>query len=307
MASSSDQSVQSETVSRRCTGCGSLVDLPADLVASTCSYCGSSLVDTDRAAAAVDKVAPFRMERSVARARLSGYLSGKLFAPDAVRKLRVDERGLRGVLVPFWSYDGVVRSRYSADVGITYLETRTYTDSEGKRRTKTVPKTEWFPLSGTVARRFHDHLVSASKGLPEKESNALEPFDLGWARDFDPRMISGFEAELPSVESDAADETARQELETAERHRIARDFLPGDRNKVRDLHSEVTVEDREIVLLPVWTSCFVHNGNPYRILVNGQTGKAAGKVPLSIPKILLAVGLALALITGIVILYQVTR
>lgn len=291
---------------KQCSGCGAVVELPAGLVAARCSYCDSPLVDATRASAAVDRVAPFRLVRSAAEQRLRAYLADKLFAPGAVRRLRVDARRLRGVLVPFWRYDGVVRSRYQARVGLHYHETETYRDASGKRRTRQVRKTEWFELSGTAARRVQDHLVSASTGLPEAESNALEPFDLGWARPFDPRWVAGFEAELPSVDRGDANRTAREELTQLERRRVERELLPGDENSVADIRSDVAIEGRELVLLPVWTSCFLHRGKPFRLLVNGQTGEVAGKVPLSAWKIGAVVVAGLAVLVGLVALHYFT-
>ena len=42
------------------------------------------------------------------------------------------------------------------------------------------------------------------------------------------------------------------------------------------------------LLLPVWISNFKYNDKVYQFMVNGQTGKVAGRTPLSIPKIILA-------------------
>jgi hypothetical protein len=268
-----------------------------------CSYCGSPLVDDARAEQAIDQVAPFRVEKSVAQTKLREFLAGKFWAPSALRKLRVDARGLRGVLVPFWVYAGVVRSEYASRIGIYWYRTETYTDSKGKTRTRTVRETEWFSLDGTAARRVQDHLVSASTGLSEAEANALEPFDLGWARDFDPRLVSGFEAELPSVDRGQANQTAAEELRDLEAARIQSSFLPGDVHTVKQISSAVDIERCQIVLLPVWMSSFKHKGAVHRLLVNGQTGEVIGQVPKSVAKIALAVLGAVALIGVAFLIY----
>lgn len=267
-----------------------------------CSYCASPLVDDQAAALQIDKVAPFRIERSVAQTKLGEFLAGKFWAPSELRRLRVDDRGIRGVLVPFWVYSGIVRSDYSSRIGIYWYRTETYTDSEGKTRTRQVRETEWFTLDGSAARRFADHLVSASGGLSEPESNALEPFDLGWARDFDARLVSGWEAELPSVDRVQANHVAVTELRDLEASRIQGSFLPGDVNQVSHIASEVDVEGCEIVLLPVWMSSFRHKDQVYRLLVNGQNGHVIGQVPRSWFKI---VGAILGVIALIALVYLV--
>jgi hypothetical protein len=260
------------------------------------------LVDDQQAAVKIDKVAPFRIEKSVAQAKLGEFLSGKIWAPSELRRLRVNPRGLRGVLVPFWVYAGVVRSEYDSRIGIYWYRTETYTDSEGKTRTRQVRETEWFSLSGSAARRVADHLVSASTGLSEPESNALEPFDLGWARVFDARLVSGWEAELPSVDRDRANQVAVQELRDSEAARIRSQFLPGDVKQVSSISSEVSVESCEIVLLPVWMSAYNHKGKAYRLLVNGQTGEVIGQVPKSVWKIVGVVLTVVALIATVYLL-----
>jgi hypothetical protein len=206
------------------------------------------------------------------------------------------------VFVPFRVYAGVVRSRYAARIGIYWYRRETYTDSQGKTRTRTVRETEWFGLEGSAARAVEDHLVSASTGLPEAEANALEPFDLGWACAFDSRLIAGWECELPSVEREHANRIAAAELRDAEADRIEGSLLPGDRKNVEQIASEVEVDRCDITLLPVWMAAFEHRGRRFRLLVNGQTGACVGSVPRSAVKIAVAVILALVLVAVPVVL-----
>jgi len=288
------------TVARQCSGCGARVELPGGEVSTKCSYCGSPLVDSEKAAHHFDAIAPFRIERTVAQLRLKEFLGRKLWAPKAVRHAMVHGRDLRGLLVPFWTYDGVLRSEYEARIGIHWYRTETYTDTQGKTRTRTVKETEWFYMEGTAARRFDDHLVSGSVGLPEPESNALEPFDLGWAVPFDARLVSRWESYLPSVDANRADQIALGELRDLEAERITGALLPGDVNTLQSIGSEVEIEERRIVLLPVWVASFSHAGKAYRLLVNGQSGACMGEVPVSAWKVSAAV-VAAIIVIGIVL------
>jgi hypothetical protein len=156
-----------------------------------------------------------------------------------------------------------------------------------------VRETEWFHLSGTAARQVEDHMVSASMGLSEAESNALEPFDLGWAMPVDARLLSGFEAEVPSIARDQALTTANQELRDAEAQRIQDTLLPGDVNRLERIDSQVDIARCRAVLLPVWIATYAHKNVTRRLVVNGQTGRCAGDVPVSATKVTLAVLLGL--------------
>ncbi len=281
----------SESQARRCTGCGASIEMPAGDLSMPCAYCGSPLVDEDRAREHIDRVVPFRLTREQAGQRLSAHLRGSFWAPRSVRRLVVGGQGLRGVLVPHWAFQGVVRGEYEARIGIHW--TRVVT--RGKK-TEVKRETEWFSMGGSAARSVEDHLVSASSGLPEPESNALEPFDLGWARPVDARLLAGFEAELPSVHLDDALETASAELAQSESRRITTQLLPGDRKELSRLQVKAHLQGQTLVLLPVWVASLRAGETPYRILVNGQSGECVGQPPVSRLRVAAAVTLALALL-----------
>jgi hypothetical protein len=286
---------------RACPHCGAHVSLPAGQISEKCAFCDTPLVAWSGEGEPVDLVAPFVLDRAQAMARLKQHLGARFWAPEAVRRL--DPRDLDGVLVPFYCFDATAHSDYSARVGIWWYRTRTYTvvvNGKVQTRTQTVRETEWFPVSGSHVASYQDHLVSGSRGLPEAESNELEPFDLGQARPFDPALLAGWAAELPDVGHEEAQRTATAELRATENRAIAA-FLPGDeKDDVRN-DTRLEVGQVRLVLLPVWMAAYQHRQKPMRLLVNGQTGEVVGKVPRSWVKITLAVLLALTLIGGAVL------
>jgi hypothetical protein len=286
---------------RRCTGCGANVVFDGPTVSTACGYCDSPMVDESRAATAVDAIVPFQIPRRGAVERLRIHLEGRRWAPSELRRLRVHGRGLRGVLVPYWVHEGVVRSEYRARIGIEWLRRETVRE-RGETRTREVRETEWFPLAGTAARPIEDHVVSASVGLPAHEANPLEPFDLGRATRFDPRLLSGFEAELPSLVTAEAERLAIAELRESEGRRIQAELLPGDRNRLEWITSEVEIRGRKLVLLPVWIASYRHRGTLQRLLVNGQTGEVVGRVPIDRRKLAAAIVLVLAVVAAVVVL-----
>jgi len=270
------------------------------VLADRCAFCESPLVDVEGEAEPPDRLAPFRIAREAAADRLGDYLAGRWFAPESVRRAGTPER-LRGVLVPFWSYEAVARSRYTARVGIWWYRTETYVTTEivdGKPRTVTrtrqVRETEWFPTAGSHVATYADHLVSGSAGLAEAEANALEPFDLGPARPFAPALLAGWTAERATIDHARARAVAASELEARENDAIRR-FLPGD--EVTSVQSETAVDVSGVglVLLPVWIATYRHAGDVFRVLVNGQTGEVVGRPPRSTAKVVAAIVAALLL------------
>lgn len=283
----------------QCTSCGAAVELDDVSLSTQCAFCDAALVATNLVAEPVDLVVSFKIDRQVAGRRISAWLASSWLAPEALRKATRPE-ALDAVLVPFYVFDARAESSYQVSIGIYWYRTETYTVTVNGRtqtRTRQVRETEWHPLSGTHGTRWFDHLVSASKGLPEAESNALEPFDLGAALPFAPALLAGVAAEIATVPHDEAQQTAHAELSQLEARAIAARMLPGDTHSGLRTQSQFDIEQVRLALLPVWTAVYPGPKGPVRVLVNGQTGKVAGTIPKSWWKIGALVGLVVALLT----------
>lgn len=289
---------------RRCSVCGAAVELAAAARTATCAFCDSALVDDDGSTAVepVDRVVPFAVPRARAAALLGAYLAGHWFAPEALRRAaRPDE--LRDVLVPFWVFDAVARTTFDTSIGIDWYRTQTYTvivNGKAQTRVRTVRETEWFPLSGSHVRQWTDHLVSASRGLAEREANALEPYDLGRSRPYADALVAGVTAEHPTVPRAEAEPLARKELAALERRVIAAGHLPGNHHRGFTSQTTCALEPPRLCLLPVWIASVGGPAGPVRLLVNGQTGEVVGAVPRSWRKIAGVVALAAAAIAAVV-------
>lgn len=284
-------------MSFQCSSCGASVDVPPDVMATSCQFCDSPLVDVESHADPVDRVVPFTVDAKRAAGLLTKHLQQAWLAPETIRK-SARPTDLRAVFVPFYVYDAQARTTWDASVGVEWQRTETYTTTNSKgeleTRTRTVTETEWFPLSGTHAKRWQGHLVSASRGLPESEANELEPYDLGRSQPFGPAWLAGHVAEHPTIDHGTANSTARAELEQVERAHIANAFLPGDKHSNLSSHTTVEVHGVQLMLLPVWIAVAGHGDTSIRMLVNGQTGEVVATLPTSWAKIAVFVALFVA-------------
>ena len=280
-----------------CPSCGAVVELRQEELSRRCAFCETPLVRAELGEALiVDGVVPFSLDRRVAATRLGQFLGQQRWAPDAVRRGARPE-ALSAVLVPFYAYDAITRSTWAAQLGLWWYRTVSTTVSVNGRaqsRTRQQRETEWFPVSGTHVHTYAGHLVSGSRGLPEREANALEPYDLAAAQPGAAERLAGLTAERPTIPREEARRTAADELAKRENSEI-RAFLPGDEVGQVDNQTSVTVESVRLMLLPVWIATYRHQGAVFRLLVNGQTGEVVGQVPRSNAKIALAVALALLL------------
>ncbi|MGB1699828.1 MAG: hypothetical protein ACPHRO_07740, partial [Nannocystaceae bacterium] len=144
-ASSAGMPVRTQT----CSGCGANMSVPVHLVSTACTYCESPLVDSDAAAINLDSVVPFSLSAELAAKKIAEWLHGHHWAPTEVRRLGQDPRALKPVYVPHGMYDGEVRARYDAKIGITYTKT---VRRGGKTKVKV--KTDWHVLRGSYGRNF---------------------------------------------------------------------------------------------------------------------------------------------------------
>ena len=210
----------------------------------------------------------------------------------------------RGVYLPAYLYGAVATSDYRADIGEHYWETRV-TKVNGKTTVRRVRRTEWRQLTGRHACYVRDVIVTASGGLPNPELEATEPFDLGALKRYDHAIVSGWIAEEPSLRPDECRELARTEAKQGVLARLS-DFMPGDEHARLEADVHIDNEVLDLLLLPLWVFAVKYRADapPVRVVVNGQSGKVAGKVPLSWVKISLLVILCLALVTAVVLLYM---
>jgi len=145
-------------------------------------------------------------------------------------------------------------------------------------------------------------LVLASRSLPKRFTDGLEPWDLSALEPYAPQYLAGFRAEGYAVELDEGFTEAREIMDRA----IARDVrfdIGGDRQRIHDIQTQISDVTFKHVLLPVWLAAYKYRGETYRFVVNGRTGRVQGERPWSAWKIALAViaGLLVAGAVGYVI------
>jgi hypothetical protein len=290
----------SGTLTIDCRECGASLAVAPELRTAQCPYCASTSVverppSRDRPAPAF--VVGFVLDRAHAEQALRRWTASCWFAHPGFRRASID--AMRGVYVPAYLYGAVARAEYEAQIGEHYTEVQTYTTTVNGRtvtRTRTVTKTEWRHLSGSYAGYVRDVVVTASKGVPNDELQAIEPYELRALRRYNPGLLSGWIAEEPSRTFEECVKLAHEETVAALGAKLDK-FMPGDSHS--NLTYRPTLEHHvvDLLLLPVWACAvrYAPDKPALRILLNGQTGKAAGKVPRSWWKIAGTIGVGLGL------------
>jgi ribosomal protein S27E len=279
----------------KCPSCYAQVSLPENLTSDECPFCGTVLVIQQGSLCEViqpKSLLPFAVDRNKAQDLYKVWLSKLWFAPnDLVKRAQISEK-LKGMYIPYWTYDSQTYTTYQGQRGDNYTVTETYKDADGNTQTRQVTKVRWTNVSGSVNHFFDDVCVAATNTLPRTYMNDLEPWDTKNLVVFDERFLSGFQTETYQVELKEGFEHAKKQMDTVIRSMIRRQ-IGGDQQRIDSLqtkHSQITFKH---VLMPLWISAYRYNEKPYRFLINGRTGKVRGERPYSIFKIAMAVIAAL--------------
>lgn len=266
----------------RCSGCGAELRLSQGLESIPCPFCGAPQVAEDMPGDKVlppEGVAPFRVAVAAARDGFRQWLRRRWFAPSEL-KHGVEREMLKGVYVPFWTYDADADSSWTAMSGTYYYTTQTYRGADGRIRTRQVRHVRWSPSAGNHSGRYDDVPVCASRGLEGPLLEAIEPFDLSALVSYEPRLLAGWHAEAASIDLRDGWKAATGRIQDAERSECARQ-VPGDTYTDLDVQTQLSHLTFKHILLPVWVAAYGYHGRTYRFLVNGQTGEVRGEAPLS--------------------------
>ncbi|KAA9010271.1 zinc ribbon domain-containing protein [Histidinibacterium aquaticum] len=296
-----------ETRVLSCPNCGAQVEFDEATHAKECPFCATPVVTGTGTHRHIKPrgLLPFALEERQAHDAMNAWLGKLWFAPNGLQQYARKGRKMTGIYVPFWTFDADTTSRYSGQRGDDYYVTRTVTRN-GERKTIRERRTRWSARSGTVRRFFDDVLVLASRSLPKSYTDALEPWDLSEIVPYRPDFIAGFRSEGYTVELEEGFTEARGYMDRM----ILRDVkfdIGGDRQRVHDIDTEVRDVTFKHVLLPVWLAAYKYQGESYRFVVNGRTGKVQGERPWSTWKIALAVLLGVILAAGLGYLYATTQ
>ncbi|WP_375559298.1 hypothetical protein ACE193_16370 [Bernardetia sp. OM2101] len=284
----------------QCDGCGARATLKPNVVSDECAFCGTPLVTSSPETVEVfqpKSLLPFTIDQKEAGKLFKDWVSSLWFAPNDLKKRAALTEKLKGMYIPYWTFDSDTNSRYQGARGDYYYTTENYTDSDGNAQTRQVRHTRWTNVSGRIDHFFDDTLVLASHSLPQKYVDKLEPWDLEKLAGYDDRYLSGFQTETYQVDLKSGFEVAKDKMETQIRTMVSSD-IGGDEQRIQSVqtnHNDITFKH---ILLPLWISAYRYNDKAFRFLVNARTGEVQGERPYSVIKIALAV-IAVLIILGL--------
>ncbi|MFW5658658.1 MAG: hypothetical protein ACOCZ8_01630 [Bacteroidota bacterium] len=287
-----------------CDTCGASASVPADQVVIKCEFCGNQTVNEgakQTRGISPQGLLPFKLKKKQAVENFREWIGKGLFHPNDLKKV-TDVKELHEVYVPYWTYDALTYSHWTAEAGYYYyVET---TNDKGEKVQER--RVRWEPASGSLTKYFDDVLVIASKGVTQHRAERIFPYKLQEAVDYQPEFLLGKTAELYELDVEQGYEVADGIMDDEIRSECARQ-VPGDTHRnlrVSTNKSNITFKH---LLLPMFIAAYIYNDKSYQVVVNGETGKISGEKPLSTIKIIIAVVLGLALVAGLYYAYQTLK
>lgn len=284
--SGADQTALPDRV-MQCKGCGAEVATSFEQRSFVCPFCDTATVvelPVSEGRQRPEFIIGFSVTAEQAKEKFFQWLGQNAWYRPGDLAFRAVAEKQRGVYLPFWHFSMFAESRWSAQIGEYWYRTETYKvkDSQGKTQTRTrqVRETEWFPLHGQHHRYYYGFLVPATRGISLEESHAIQPFQLDSLQRFRPFFLAGWMAEEYSVDRDEAAKQTVEEFRRRQEREITQ-FLPGDTHRSLQVHTDVELNDSDLILLPVHVLSYRYRDSVYHFLVNGQTGKVVGQKPWS--------------------------
>lgn len=288
-----------------CPNCGARTTVETDEPTITCAFCGTKNVNPEATTTRLVEpagVLPFRLSREQALERFKSWVGDSWFSPDDL-KAGATLDNIRGVYIPFWTFDAQADSDWQGEAGFYYFVPVSVSDGKGGTVQQQERRVRWEYRSGSHAAFYDDVLEMASQQLANQADNVVEVshYDLNDVVDYDPRFLLGWEAEVYSI--DVAESAKRAEADIRQREETAcANQVGGDTQRNMNVSTRLSGQTFKHILLPLWICAYVYNGKPYRFLINGQTGRVAGSRPLSSWKVCIAVALFVLLVIVLVLL-----
>jgi len=287
---------QTERITVQCQSCKAVSVFAPDRVAQRCEFCGSPAIvpyEEIKSPIRPQSLLPFRVADTSVREQIRRWYKSKWLAPNALKSRALVDT-VKGVYIPYWTFDAKVVCPWEADAGHYYYTTETYRDNKGNMQTRQVRHVRWEPASGLVNHFFDDEPIPGTRGVNQALLKQVEPFPTNELTSYDTSYLSGFVVEHYQVvllEAAQSSEAAmHQKLEA-----MCAAEVPGD--TYRNLVIHPTFSDRTFkhILVPIWLLTYTYGARVFHVLVNGSTGRMAGEYPKSFWKIFF-------LVVGIIIL-----
>lgn len=254
----------------------------ATRVGQNCEFCGSpALVAYDAIKSPIrpEGVLPFRIDHQRVRDDIRRWWRSKWLAPGRLAKAALVDT-VKSLYIPYWTFDASAHCPWDAEAGHYYYVNVEGRDSQGRRVVRQERRVRWEAASGVVDHVFDDELVPGTTGVAADLLRQVEPFPTGEIVPYDRAFLSGHVVEHYQVALTEAAGDSESQMRAALEQLCARQ-IPGDTYRNLVIYPEFSGRTFKHVLVPIWLLVYVFGSKSYQVVVNGYTGRIAGRYPYS--------------------------
>lgn len=288
--SASDSSQHLRTY--RCQMCGAEIVTDDTTAATRCYFCHSPVVLHDRLDDDFrpDGVIPFKLDKETAEKQFLEYIGKKKYVDREFFDSAQMEM-FTGVYYPWW---------YTDIDGEGEFEGEGTRSSMTSTPTHIITTTRVFRVNRQGRLSFRNIARKALSKADGKLSDGIHPYDVSGVVPYASGFLSGFLAEKRDIPAETVKAEAIHEVSNYAKGMMTRNHsfnaLSGETR-----FTAKAVKSRYI-LMPAWVLTYKggKDGVPYYYMMNGQTGKVCGKLPID-KKRLLATALGIGLLVFLVL------
>ena len=302
----------------KCQNCGGEQTLAANLFATSCTFCGSPITSKSYAQRLIKpkSLVPFKVTKLQAQEKWRAWIRGLWLAPSALKNFAQGDGGIKGIYIPYWTFDAQTYTNYAGQRGDDHTESYQTTNDKGERVSESRTRTDWTNVSGNVS-FFHDDvlvpasnsfadaagkyaaknadveqaqralrsiggtaLIGAVGALSNKLAGGFRTWNTKELVPYQEEYIAGFQAEAYQIGLKDAFVGGKQQIDNRVEQLVRAD-IGGDHQRISSLNTQYSHLTFKHILLPMWVSAYLFSGKTYRFLVNGQTGEVVGESPKS--------------------------
>lgn len=296
---------EAKKISVRCQSCQAISVFDPERVSQRCDFCGSTALvryEEIKEAFRPESLLPMKLAETQVRDSIRRWYGSRWFAPNRLKTGALTDT-VKGLYIPYWTFDAQVHADWTAMSGYYYYETETYRDANGRTQTRQVRKTRWVPSAGSLDHFFDDELVPASRGVQPEMLRRIEPFPTKELTGYQAGYLSGWVVERYQIDLVAAANAARQRMD-AKTRQLCGAQVPGDTYSNLQVDADYSGQTFKHILVPIWLLTYNYGARNFQAVMNGYTGAVAGKYPKSWVKIFLFVLMVLIAASIFLVLTQ---
>ena len=261
-----------------CPSCGAELMGDQNTIAMVCPCCGNAQIVQKRISGMLKPncCIPFQLEKKAATEALKKFYQKKRLLPNLFSdQNRINS--IQGMYAPFWLFDA------KANANVTYRATktgRTWSDSNYN-----YVRTDHYSVVRGGSLDFEKVPVDGSEKLDDAYMDAIEPFEYKQMKDYQSAYLAGYSAEKYDVSAEKSKERANARIKKSIETEFEKSVTGYTTVKAESSFVNVGSGKVSYSLMPIWILNTKYNAQNFQFMMNGQTGRIVGKLPIDKGKV----------------------